>query len=93
MSIDNYHEQRLNGARLIAETAAEFAQAQEITLERTEWDLGQAIIRRTNHILSLTAKGQTITGEFPDEWLADYPGRVGTEKANSLLEEMIRQLI
>jgi hypothetical protein len=92
MTSDTYDQQRLDGARLIVERAIELAKAQGITLEKTEWDHGRAIGNRTKHTLSLTAKGKTITGELPDEWLADYPGRVGTEKATMMLKEMVRSL-
>lgn len=92
MNNDIYSEQRLDGARLIAEKATQLAHSKGIILERIEWDNDLPIVDRTNHILSLTYKGKTITGKFPDEWLADYPARVGIEKAKALIKEMVRQL-
>lgn len=87
-----YDKQRLDGARLIIDKAIELAKSKEITFQITEWDHGQAISHKAEHTLSLTAKEKTVSGKFPDEWLVDYPGRVGTEKANARLSEMINQL-
>lgn len=92
MTNDVYHQQRIDGARQIIEKANELAQLLGMTLDKCEWDHGQPIVYRRKHILWVASSGKTTTGEFPDEWLADYPGRVGMEKANAVLSEMIRRL-
>lgn len=90
MTDDIYQQQRREGAALIAKKARELARAQGFVIEHIEWDQGQPIQDRTKHLLAVTVGGKTLTGEFPDEWLADYPGRVGTEKADAMLASMIR---
>jgi len=92
MTSARYDEQRLEGAGQIIKTAEELASEVGIKIERAEWDDGKPISNKDNHSLSITANGKTISGQFPDEWLADYPGRAGNEKANSALREMIRSL-
>jgi hypothetical protein len=89
---DVYHQQRIDGARQLIEKANKLAKIRGIVLDRCEWDHGQPIVSRAKHILSVLSSGKTTTGEFPDDWLADYPGRVGIEKANAVLSEMIRRL-
>lgn len=71
----------------------ELAQKDGLKIDKIEWNHGQPVNSRSNHVLSVTANGKTIKGEFPDEWLADYPGRVGTEKANAVLSGIIHQLL
>ncbi len=51
-----------------------------------------AMVKRDKHILEISSGSKTMTGEFPDTWLADYPGRAGTEKTDALLREMVRRL-
>jgi len=92
MSGTRYDQQRTEGADQIIKTAEKLAIEAGIKLQRAEWNSGKLIIEKTNHLLSITANGRTITGQFPDEWLADYPGRAGSEKAKAVLAEMIRKL-
>lgn len=92
MTNDTYQQQRQEGARLIVQKGNELAQHHDIKLDKIEWNGGQPIARRTGHVLAATANDKTVTAEFPDEWLADYPGRAGTEKANAVLSEIMRQL-
>lgn len=89
---DRYARERAGGAAKIVEAAKTMAAAVGIKFESIVWDKGRPIFDRTNHELAITANGKTIVGEFPDEWLADYPGGAGIEKANSVLSEMIRKL-
>lgn len=92
MSNARYEEQRSEGARQIIKVAEKLATEAGIKIERAEWDGGKLIAEKDNHSLSITANGKTISGQFPDEWLADYPGRAGNEKANAVLSEIIRKL-
>jgi hypothetical protein len=92
MSDTRYEQQRSEGADQIIKAAEKLSTEVGIKIERSEWDTGKPISEKTNHSLSITAKGKTITSQFPDEWLADYPGGVGTEKAKAVLSEMIRKL-
>lgn len=92
MSSDCYTQQRLDGADQILKEAEKMALAAGIKIEKAAWDNGRPIIEMTNHELAITAQGEKIIGQFPDEWLADYPGRAGTEKAKGILSEMIRKL-
>lgn len=92
MSNAHYKEQRTEGAEQIIKVAEKFASEIGIKIERTEWDCGKPIAEKDNHSLSITANGKTISGQFPDEWLADYPGLLGNEKANAVLSEIIKKL-
>ena len=92
MSDDSYQQQRQEGAKLIIQKANQLAQNDNLKIDKIEWNHGQPIIDRANHVLSITANGKTVKDEFPDEWLADYSGRVGTEKANAVLSGIIHQL-
>ena len=92
MSNVRYEEQRLEGAGQIIKAAEKLATEAGVKIERAEWDGGKPMAEKANHSLSITANGKTISGQFPDEWLADYPGRAGNEKANAVLSEMIRKL-
>jgi hypothetical protein len=93
MNENCYVQQRRDGAKQIAKAAEKMADSVGINLERIEWDKERGITDTANHELAVSANGKTITGQFPDEWLADYPGYVGTEKANRVLSEMIRKLV
>ena len=92
MSDDSYQQQRQEGANLIIQKANQLAQNNGLQIDKIEWNHCQPIVDRANHVLSITANGKTVKREFPDEWLADYPGRVGTEKANAVLSGIIREL-
>ena len=92
MSNDLDTQQRLDGANQILKSVEKMAAAAGIKIEKAEWDNGRPIIDITNHKLAISAKGKIITGQFPDDWLVDYPGQVGTEKARGVLSEMIRKL-
>ena len=86
-------QQRLDGAWQIAEYAIALAAKTGITLDKPPiWDKGDAIHERVNHILQLSANGKTQDGTFPDEWLKDYPGVVGTETTRAIVRAMVRQL-
>jgi len=87
-----YREQILEGAGQILKEAKKLAAEAAINIEKAEWDDGNPILERENHSLSITANAKTIAGLFPDEWLADYPGGVGNEKANAVLSEIIKKL-
>lgn len=92
MSNKRYEEQRSEGAEQILKRAKQLAADAGIKIEKAEWDGGKPIAEKDNHSLSVTANGRTVSGQFPDEWLADYPGRAGNEKANAVLSEIIRKL-
>lgn len=87
-----YQQQLLEGASQIVEKAYQIAEKAGILLDSCEWDNGQKIADRSIHTLTITSGGKSAEGEFLDDWLADYPGKVGTEKANTVLREMIRLL-
>ncbi|MBC8491618.1 MAG: hypothetical protein H8D42_03570 [Candidatus Marinimicrobia bacterium] len=93
MEHNEYHKQRLKGADQIAEKAHQLARKGGISLESCVWDHGREIVDRDKHTLAISSGGKTARGEFPDEWLADYPGKVGTEKADAVLREMIRSVL
>ena len=87
-----YNQQRLQGKDQIEEYFHELAEERGITLDTCEWDQGREIGNRENHILEITSNGRRIRREFSDERLADYPGRVGNERTNAILNEMILEL-
>jgi len=85
--------QRLDGARQIADFARGQAGKAGIKLDKAPiWNNGDAMRERDNHILRLSAYGKTRDSEFPDEWLKDYPGVVGTERTRETVRAMVRQL-
>lgn len=89
---DIYQQQRQEGAKLMVQKVNALAQNNGLKIDKIEWNYGQPITSRSTHVLSVTANGKTIKDEFPDEWLADYPGHVGTEEANAVLSGIVRQL-
>lgn len=90
--MDKYQQQRIGGAKQIIIMAHRLARAANIPLDKLEWDKGQQIVERPIHVLTVTSGVKSVTAEFSDDWLADYPGRVGTEKANHVLAGIIHQL-
>ena len=92
MANDEYQEQRIEGAKQIIEKAKDLAKDFGLTAINCEWDHGQKISSKVAHSLSIKSGGKQVTGKFPDEWLADYPGKAGNEKGNALLTGMVRQL-
>ena len=93
MKNDKYQSQRLQGAREIIDTVNTFAKEKGFSLDSCVWDEGQEIVERLMHTLTITVGSKLSRGKFPDEWLADYPGKVGTEKTDALLMQMISGLV
>lgn len=89
--MNEYEQQRLVGSRKIIEKAKILAQRENLIIDKILWNNGEPIDDRRNHILAITANCKTYTGIFCDEWLADYPGGVGLEKANYVLSALIRK--
>ena len=92
MAENAYELQRQEGAQEIINKAHEVATSAGISLDNCVWDNGQELVKRDKHILEISSGRKTMTGEFPDTWLADYPGKAGTEKTDALLRKMIRHL-
>jgi len=85
--------QRLDGARQIVDFARNQAGKAGIKFDKEPiWNNGDAMRGQVNHILRLSVYGKTRDGEFPDEWLKDYPGVVGTERTRETVRAMIREL-
>ncbi len=92
MAENAYELQRQEGAQEIINKAHEVARSAGISLDNCVWDNGQELVERNKHILKISSGRKSMTGEFPDTWLADYPGGAGTEKTDALLREMVRRL-
>ena len=63
-----------------------------LEFEDVELDNGKDIGNNELHILEIRTGEKSESDNFSDEWLADYPGIVGTEKTDNKLKEMIRKL-
>ncbi len=92
MGSDDIQEQRINGAKGIISSANILAIDAGIEINDSIWNKRQGIDNRELHTLELVRDGKTVSGEFDVEELEDYPGKVGTEKTDSKLRTMIREL-
>ena len=85
-------EQRKTGAAQIAKRAQEFALWHGMVLPVPEWDNGHPMADRPMHVLRLVAAHDSAEGEFSDEALKDYPGRVGNLHVDRALRAMVEKL-
>jgi hypothetical protein len=86
---DDYHKQRLEGVRLINKEINEMAKKYDIKDIEIEWDRGLQIVDREFHILKISNGRITVEGKFPDESLADFPGKVGTASTKGIIKKML----
>lgn len=93
MEKNEHHSQRVQGAREIIGKAKNFAKEKGLSMDSCVWDEGQEIVERLMHTLTITSGTKLSRGKFPDEWLADYPGKAGSEKTDALLMQMITGLV
>ncbi len=92
MGNNEYHSQRLQGARDIIDRARKFAEKAGISLDDCQWDYGRESVERDNHTLTISAGENASKEDFSDEELADFPGGSGTESTTAKLRKMIRKL-
>jgi hypothetical protein len=85
--------ERLAGADAITSRAKELANELGIHIIECIWDEGREMADRDSHLLEILTEDRSISGSFSDEQLADYQGKVGTERTEATLGEMIRSLL
>ena len=85
--------QAMEGAKLIISRANTLAIEKKAEIDEYIWNQKQGIDNRENHTLELKLKnGRVVKASFSREALEDYPGKVGTEKTDSILRRMIDEL-
>jgi hypothetical protein len=89
---DDYHKQRLEGARLIDEEIRMISKKYNVEDIEVEWDRGEKIVDRNFHILKVSCRGVTVETRLSDENLADFPGVVGTETTKGIIKKLILDL-
>lgn len=92
MTNDDYHIQRLEGARLINEEIRKIAKECNIKKIEIEWNKGCQIVDRDFHILKISSQGVIAEAKFPDESLADFPSKVETEPTKMIIKNMLLNL-
>lgn len=93
-SHNEYSAQRSAGAKMIIIKAQKIAECNGIKITKIYWDKEEKIIgEKTNHLLVIYSLNKAVKRKFPDEWLADYPGNAGNEKANAILAGMVGELL
>lgn len=90
---DIYQEQRIRGSIEIIDFAKQIADENDINIDKYEWDNGQDINDTSINVFSVFSGGDNLSIEISDEVLADYPGLVGTEEANTKIRKLILSFI
>ncbi len=89
MTEEEYATQRRAGSEQIIAKLREFAKERNIEIDAATWAPGAPAV---DHPLAVSADGKIATARFADEQLADYPGRVGTERTDAMLRELVQRL-
>ena len=89
---NGYNEELTIGAEKIISRAKELADKDGIMINECIWDDGKEMDYRDKHKLEIFADGMSITAEFSDEKLEDYPGKAGTEQTEAIICAMIKRL-
>lgn len=93
MAENDYHEQRRLGAQEIVAMIRVTAHEAGLADIHCEWDYGHPMVERDNHILNLFFGKCSCQDTFSDEELADFPGKVGTERTKAKITAMIKTLV